>query len=77
MGKFGHALSGSLLGAVAVVALFAALLYFVPMDYMTAGVIFFVGCWFTFIGWMLAALGGLAVERRTRERHEQDQQQPK
>ncbi len=75
MGKAGHALCGSLLGAGAVAALSYSYASWHPLtvDNGALGVFVFGACWFTFIGAILGTLGGLAVERRNRERREQNE----
>lgn len=73
MGKAGHAIVGTLLGSGAVVGLsyvWAELNRPLPADNGAYGVFLFGACWFTFIGAILGALGGLWVERWNRERRE-------
>ncbi|MFO0799403.1 MAG: hypothetical protein U0804_18190 [Gemmataceae bacterium] len=66
MRKLGYAVAGSMFGAGAVVTLSYGTAYWRPLveDNGALGVYQFFSCWFAFIGAMLGALGGLAVERR-------------
>ena len=72
MGKASHALCGALLGGGGVALFFYFMSYqlVLTIDDGALGVYLFLAWGFSLIGVMLGALGGLAVERRSRERRE-------